>query len=163
MRSARLLQPVLSGFVAGFLSTLIFHQGTWAILYWLGIVPADLPPWPLNAIPPLDVPFVISKAFWGGVWGGVFSLLSKRLNGPSYWLAWLLAGAIAPTLVGTFFVPLVKGQKYSAFQPARFVTGCAVNAAWGLGTALILTLFHKWLVVVRFVESAASRTSGTSE
>lgn len=163
MRWARLLHPFLSGLAAGFLSTLIFHQGAWAILYGLSIVPADLPPWPLNPIPPFALPFVISKAFWGGVWGGVLRLVTKRLRGSSYWLTWFAAGAIAPTLVGTFIVPFIKGQQLAAFQPTRFAIGCTVNAAWGLGTALILTLFRKRPVFVRFSESSARSTSDALE
>lgn len=72
------LKLLILGFVAGFLATLIFHQSAWYMLVQAGIIPADRPAWPMDAIPPFGLPSLISKAFWGGLWGAVLALFLAR-------------------------------------------------------------------------------------
>ena len=69
-----LLKLLLLGFVAGFVATLLFHQSLWYLFNQLGVIPPDRPAWPVDALPPLGVPSVISKAFWGGLWGAGLAL-----------------------------------------------------------------------------------------
>ena len=57
----------LKAFIAGFASTLVFHQGLLWLLYTAGFSPRA--PWNMAPVPPLNAPAVISLAFWGGVWG----------------------------------------------------------------------------------------------
>jgi len=59
----------LKAFIAGFVSTLVFHQGVLWLLYTGGFSPRA--PWNMTPVPPLNAPAVISLAFWGGVWGVV--------------------------------------------------------------------------------------------
>jgi hypothetical protein len=75
-----LSKSLVLGFIAGFLATLIFHQGLWYLLYGIHFIPADLPAWPLDPIPPF-APSVISKSFWGGVWGAALAPLLDRYRG----------------------------------------------------------------------------------
>lgn len=131
---------LLLGFIAGFLATLVFHQSAWYALVQAGVIPADRPAWPMETIPPLGIPSVISKAFWGGLWGAVLATLLARIQGGAYWLAWLVAGALAPTLVAIYVVPLVKGLQVGELWP-RIAIGATVNGAWGLGTGVFLALF----------------------
>ena len=56
----------LKAFIAGFASTLVFHQGVLLLLYAGGFSPRA--PWNMTPVPPLNAPAVISLAFWGGVW-----------------------------------------------------------------------------------------------
>ena len=52
---------------------------------------------------------MLSAAFWGGLWGIVFALLRPQFGaGGRYWIAALLFGAIAPTLVMTYWNPVVR-------------------------------------------------------
>jgi len=134
------IKLLLLGFTAGFLATLIFHQGLWFIFNQTGVIPPSRPAWPMDPIPPFDVPSVLSKAFWGGLWGLVLVLILGHLEGASYWIAWILVGAVALTAVAFFIVPLLKGQPMQAMGP-RFLIGLSVNGAWGFGTALLLRLF----------------------
>lgn len=131
---------LLLGFIAGFLATLVFHQSAWYALVQAGVIPADRPAWPMETVPPLGVPSVISKAFWGGLWGAVLATLLARIQGSAYWLTWLVAGALAPTLVAIYVVPLVKGLQVGELWP-RIAIGATVNGAWGLGTGVFLALF----------------------
>ncbi|MGH6734596.1 MAG: hypothetical protein ACRECX_00740 [Methyloceanibacter sp.] len=134
------LKLLIFGFAAGFLATLIFHQGLWYVFNLTGVIPPDRPAWPVDPIPPWGVPSVLSKAFWGGVWGLALTPVLAHLSGASYWAAWILVGAIALTLVAFFVVPPLKGEPMQAMGP-RFLIGLAANGAWGFGTALLLQVF----------------------
>lgn len=132
---------VVLGFVAGFVAVLVFHQATIGILYVLGVIGA--PPYPLAPVPPFGVPSVINQAFWGGVWGIVFALVERRFpRGGGYWLAALLFGALAPTLVLWFVVAPLKGLPAGPPLSARILIGPIVNGAWGIGTALGLRVLR---------------------
>ena len=132
-----LLKTLLLGFIAGFLAVLIFHQSLWYVLNLVGLIPPDRPAWPLDPIPPYGVPSVISKAFWGGVWGAALASVLQNLRGLSYWAGWILVGSVALTLVAFFVVPPIKGEPIPELWP-RFLAALLVNAAWGFGTALLL-------------------------
>ena len=134
------LKLLLLGFIAGALATFLFHQTAWYLLNQAGIIPPDRPAWPMTAIPPLGVPAILSKMFWGGLWGAGLALLMARIEGVGYWLAWIVVGAIAPSLVAMYVVPVIKGMPVSEFWPRAGVAG-TVNAAWGLGTAIFLLVF----------------------
>jgi hypothetical protein len=124
-------------FIAAFLATLIFHQGMFAVLHGIGMVPAA--PYKMAPSWPFGVPSVISLALWGGLWGFVFSWAETKFpRGAGYWIAALLFGAIFPTLVAWFVVFPLKGLPAAAgFVPARMLVGLLVNGAWGLGTAIL--------------------------
>ena len=127
-------------FVAGVLSTLIFHQGFLAILHAAGAYPR--PAYVMTPTPPLGVPQVLSIAFWGGVWAMLLlPLLSRWDAGWPYWVAWMVAGAVGPTLVALFVVLPLKGKPMAGGGDPRLIVGALlVNAVWGLGTALLLRL-----------------------
>jgi hypothetical protein len=133
------IKLLLLGFAAGFVATLIFHQGLWWIFNQVGIIPLSRGAWPVDAIPPFGVPSVLSKAFWGGIWGMALTPVLAHLSGANYWIAWVAVGAVALTAVAFFVVPVLKGDPMQAMGP-RFLIGLAVNGAWGFGTALILQI-----------------------
>ena len=101
------------GFVGGALAVLIFHQSLWFLFNHIGLIPPERPAWPLDPIPPFGVPSVISKAFWGGVWGAVLAPLLSRWRGGAYWAGWIIVAAIALPLVAFFVVPPIKGRARS--------------------------------------------------
>ena len=123
------------GFVGGALAVLIFHQSLWFLFNHFGLLPPDRPAWPLDPIPPFGVPSVISKAFWGGVWGAVLAPLLSRLRGGAYWAGWIIIAAIALPLVAFFVVPPIKGEPVPELWP-RFLVSMVLNGSWGFGTAL---------------------------
>jgi hypothetical protein len=131
----------LSGFVAGFLATLVFHQLTLALLWGAGMAPFG--PFQMTPTQPFGVPAVLSLAFWGGVWGIAYALFDRRFpRGGGYWATAFLFGAILPSLVALLVVLPLKGKPLGGgWQPGLLVTVLLVNGAWGIGTGLIL----KWL------------------
>ena len=131
-------RAVVIGFIAGFIAVLVFHQPVLAALNSSGFVEAGT--YSMRATKPFGVPQVLSLAFWGGVWGILFSLAQTRFpRGPAYWLVSFLFGAVLPTLVAWFIVAALKGQPLAAgWNSHRMITGLLINGAWGIGTALFL-------------------------
>ena len=129
----------LNAFIAGFISTLIFHQGTVALLYAYKLWPK--PPFPMAATAPFKLPAVISLAFWGGLWGIVLWLAIRGVPDLRYWTLAVLLGAFAPTAVALFVVAPLKGQPVAAGWDPKIITAAlAMNGVWGLGVALHLRL-----------------------
>src|SRR5260370_35718622 len=91
----------LKAFLAGFLSTLVFHQGMLAILHAAGATPRK--PYAMDPTSPLRVPAVISLAFWGGVWGILLWLgLARRQWAAGYWLLEAVVGATSASTFASF-------------------------------------------------------------
>jgi hypothetical protein len=135
------MSPVnaLKAWIAGFLATLLFHQtALWLLLQATGM---QRPVWSMTPVPPLGIPQVVSLAFWGGVWGiALLALLRGRRGGARYGLA-TLYGALLPSIIAMLVVFPLKGQ---GFEPAGnlqfWIAALLLNGAWGLGTALFLSL-----------------------
>jgi hypothetical protein len=132
----------LKAFLAGFLSTLIFHQGMLSILHASGATTRG--PYSMDATKPFHVPAVISLAFWGGVWGILLWLAIRGSAGTAaYWILAFVIGSIAPTLVALLVVFPLKGQPIGGgWDPKILVGALLLNGAWGIGVALFLKLFR---------------------
>ncbi|TVP43854.1 MAG: hypothetical protein EA350_12940 [Gemmatimonadales bacterium] len=135
---------ILLGFLAGFVAVLVCHQGMLAILVGLGVSPRTV--FPYGATEPFGVPQIWSSAFWGGIWGMLFAGVEQSFpRGPMYWITWLLGGAFLVAGVAFFVVAPLQGNPVAAGgDPAAIVTGMMVNAAWGLGTAILLLSLDAW-------------------
>ena len=132
------------GFVAGCLSVVTLFFATWAAMRAGGMIPPDAPPvWSMAGVAPFGVPRAINLAFWGGVWGLVLNLIFGQLRGASYWLAWIVAGAIAVAGVAIFVVPTIKGLPLPNLTQQRFINSGLINGMFGLGAALWLRLLGR--------------------
>ncbi|MEH1803782.1 hypothetical protein [Nostoc sp.] len=131
------------GFIAGFVSVLLFHQGVLALLHAVNFTPRA--PYSTASTQPLGIPQIWSNAFWGGIWGLIWVVIAPRFrHNKNYWLGALVFGAIAPTLVAWFVVAPLKGQPIAGgWKLVGIVTGLLVNGAWGVGTAGLLRLFSR--------------------
>jgi hypothetical protein len=129
--------PWTRAFFAGFLSTLVFHQGVLTLFWLSGAIPRV--PYDLTPVPPLGLPAVISLAFWGGVWGAAIWPLLAHARGRAYWLRALAIGAIGPSAVALLIVFPLKHMPLAGGGDPRIIVGALVlNGAWGLGVALFL-------------------------
>lgn len=131
------MQRALLSFLAGFLATLVFHQPVLWLLHQMHVTPGV--PYVMTAVPPFGVPKVISLAFWGGVWGIAMIYAIARARGAAYWLVAAVFGAVLPTLVGNLVIAPLRGKPMGS--GSAILIGFAVNAAWGLGTALFYRMF----------------------
>lgn len=133
---------ILKSFVAGFVSTLVFHQGVLALFYAAGAFPRA--PFNMTPVPPLGVPAVVSLAFWGGVWGIALWWLVRRASGARQWLLALAIGAIGPTAVALLVVMPLKGMPVAGGGDPKLIVGALIlNGAWGLGVAFLMRLMRR--------------------
>jgi len=140
--SPRLQARPFQGFFAGFLSTLVFHQLTLALLWTFKLAPFG--PFNMTPVGPFGIPAVLSLAFWGGIWGIVYTLVDRRFpSGMAYWVYAFLFGAIFPTLVALLVVLPLKGRPLGGgWHRDLLITAFLINGAWGLGTGLLLKLMR---------------------
>ena len=131
---------IVSLFIAGFISVLVFQMGAIAILHALGLVPFQ--PFGYAPTKPMNVPQIWSFAFWGGLWGIVFGAVERRFpEGAMYYVACFLFGAIAPVLVLWFIVFPLKGQPMAAgWDVSRMIMQIIFHGCFGLGLGVLL----KW-------------------
>jgi hypothetical protein len=128
----------VKAFAAGFISTLIFHQGLLGLLFLAGVA-YPRAPFDLEPVGPLGVPSVISLAFWAGVWGVALWPLLRTRRGAAFWAGSVLLGAVGPSLVGWFVVMPLHGQPPAAGGNPNVIVGALLlNAAWGLGYGLLM-------------------------
>lgn len=128
----------IKAFAAGFLSTLIFHQGLVGLLYLTGITPN--PPYKMAPTMPLGVPSVISTAFFGGLWGILIWRLVANDTGKKLWLKSIVLGAIGPTAVAFLVVFPLKGLSVPL---AMLPFGLILNGAWGAGNSLFMKMMAR--------------------
>ena len=132
----------LKAFIAGFVSTLVFHQSVLWLLYAGGFSPRA--PWNMTPVPPLHAPAVISLAFWGGLWGIVLWALIGASSGSAYWIKAVVIGALGPSLVAWFVVMTIKGLGAAGgWDPKIIVGALLLNGAWGIGTALLIGMLSR--------------------
>lgn len=132
---------IVKWFIAGFIATLIFHQGLLGLLYLAGISPRA--PFNLAATAPLGIPQVLSLAFWGGVWAVALAPLLAKLRASRWWLGWIVAGAIGPSAVALFIVFPLKGMAMAGgWDPKLIIGALLLNGAWGSGCAVMLRLMR---------------------
>ena len=137
----KLIMPIrwLQAFIAGFVSTMAFHQGLLALLHRLGISPRAA--FDMTPVPPLGMPSVISLAFWGGLWGIALWALIRNQSGFAF-LAWaVVLGAVLPSIVALFVVFPLKGLPMGGgYDPKLILGALLLNGAWGLGVAWLMRL-----------------------
>lgn len=128
-----------NAFIAGFISTLLFHQGLLSALHKVN--PEAPAPYNLTSTEPFGIPAVISLAFWGGVWGVAIWQFMKNSAGAAYWMRAILLGAIGPSALALFVVMPLKDMGVAmGWNPQVIVGALILNAAWGLGLGIFMKL-----------------------
>jgi hypothetical protein len=145
MNNLKLPKLIFIGFVAGFLATVIFHQGFLEILAQLNMIPFK--PYNITPTHPFGVPSFISLSFWGGIWGILGILIFKKyLNKKRFWIFFAIFGGIFPPLIYCLIVMPAKDiDPTTILQPARLTLMFVVNFIWGFGTALFSRVLLKIL------------------
>jgi hypothetical protein len=128
-------------FVAGFVSTFVFHQGLLTLFYLAAVVPRA--PHDFGAVPPLAIPAVISLAFWGGAWGVAIWPFLKNVDGSAYWVRALIISAMASGSVTLFIVSPLKGMPMAGGWSTKVIVSTLfLNGTWGLGMAILMRLMR---------------------
>jgi hypothetical protein len=131
---------LLIGFLAGFLSHLIFQGALGAGLYAANLVPTL--PWSLEPLPPLGVPRSLSLGFWAGLWGIAYALLEPWLTARlARWSGGLVFGLAGPLLAFWFVVLPIKGLGVGGgFHLSVVPIHIAFHAVFGIGVAVMFWL-----------------------
>jgi len=127
----------LLAFLAGFVATLVCHQPMLWLLKLAGLTLRA--PYIMKPVPPFGVPGVISLAFWGGVWGII--MIAALGKTKMFYLVCTIFGAILPTLVAAFVIAPLRHVPITGNPGKLLLVGLLVNAAWGLGTAVLYRAF----------------------
>ncbi|TWT10672.1 hypothetical protein [Reyranella sp. CPCC 100927] len=136
------------GFLAGFLSHLIFQGGFGGILYAAHLLPTL--PWSLASVPPLGVPKSLSLGFWAGLWGLLYAVLERRLTVlHAWWSGGLVFGVALPLVAYWFIVLPLKGAGIGGgFHLAMVPIEVGFHAVFGIGVAILfrfgLALVRRW-------------------
>jgi hypothetical protein len=134
------MRTVVTGFIAGFVGVLVFHQFGFFIANELGLL--KVPLYNMRGVPPWGVPAILSSAFWGGLWGVVAAFVVPRLPGAlAGALGWILFAGIVVTLVNWFVVLPIKGAPVGGgFRMPGVMVVPLVYGFWGFGMWLIAGL-----------------------
>lgn len=133
---------LLTAFIAGALSVLIFHQGAFALMNLAGLPHHAI--YSTQATKPFGLPAIWSITLWGGVWGLVFAAIFRSLWGISLVVAGIIFGALVVSAFAWFVVAPLKGQPLAGGAvPMNMLVAMLVNGAWGFGTGLGLALFGR--------------------
>src|ERR1700730_18389408 len=128
----------LSWFAAGIISALAFEMAAWSIMYALGMTANA--PFSYNPTKRFGVSQILSFTFLGVVWGLVCGWVERWFpEGPMYYAAAFLFGAIAPVLVLWFIVFPLKGAPVAAgWDVTRMIMQVIFHGCFGLGVGVLL-------------------------
>ena len=131
------------GFVAGFLSVLVFSSGAIALYHAAG-APVPFAPWSMAPLPPFGVPQTLSAAFFGGLWGAAYGAAEPWLTARLGWLAGGLVFGALPLLALWFVVFPLKGIPVGGgFTAYGLQQGIVLHAAFGLGLAIFYRIARR--------------------
>ena len=95
------------------------------------------PPFPIDGVPPLGVPRILSLCFWGGVWGALFGAVWRGPRSSNWWAGIVLG--VAAALTGLFVVAAIKGLPIGGgWVLNNWIKSLLINGTWGLGVGLLL-------------------------
>lgn len=141
--SATSAKRLAIGFVAGFISVLVFSSGAIA-LYQAAGFPVPFPAWTMAPVPPFGVPQTLSAAFFGGLWGVAYAAVEPRLTARLGWLVGGIAFGALPLLVLWFVVFPLKGIPVGGgFTAYGVQQGIVLHAAFGLGLAIFFRIVRR--------------------
>jgi hypothetical protein len=131
---------ILLGFAAGIVATIVIQQFLAWALHVVGLTGQNaFSMWPTL---PLGVPSLVSRAFWGGVFGIALAWFGVRYVLGLHWLvATTLFTAAVRTVVDWFIAPMFYGQIWAGASADRLVIPLVLNVVWALGAAVLLAAF----------------------
>lgn len=140
----KLFKLILIGFIAGFLATVIFHQGLLELFFRLGIISFNKA-YSIKPTYPFGIPAFISSSFWGGIWGiiGLFVFRNYITKKRFFLLFSIFDGIFPPLIYCVVVVPVKHIDPSTIFYPKRLLLMFIINFIFGFGTALIIKILYK--------------------
>ena len=129
------LKSLVLGFVAGAIAVVTAHEIVNYILHYFDIFPRV--PWSMTPAAMTGVPQIVSDAFWGGLWGVLFVLISDKIPGGNLTVKGLIFGILGPAILGVFIlVPLITGRFPLFFDFDLQLLGSVLLILAGFGAAM---------------------------
>jgi len=132
------------GFIAGTIAVVTVQEIIDYALYAAGVFPRA--PWSSEPAAMTGVPQFVSDAFWGGLWGVLFALLSDKLPGGSLTVKGLIFGIVGPAILGVFIlVPLITGRfpLFFGFDPKMLASVLLILAGFGAAMGWLYGFFEE--------------------
>lgn len=134
----------IKAFVAGLIAMLGFNQGLLWLLDRAAI--ANTTSWSTQSLLGTGIPVVAWLALWGALWGLVIWSLVRRAEAAGYYVGAIILGAVLLTGVAVAVTPwlgsAVFGVSLVGYAMNAIGVVLAANAAYGLGFAALMRLFH---------------------
>jgi hypothetical protein len=112
---------IIVGFIAAALSVLIVHEGIIYLLGQVGLINLNrLAVWSMQPVSPWNVPEIVNRMFWGGLWGALFALVYPWIPGRASWLKGLIYGLGIVVVSNWILLPLIRGRFFQVGDPALF-------------------------------------------
>lgn len=132
------MRPIPLAFLAGFLATIIFHQG--AIWLLTRVVPFPFTPWNF-ALNDYGLPRVVALSIWAGVWAIPLCLLIRLRPALPAMMTGAVLGSLIPSIWAWTVIAGMRGAPLFAGGNARvIITVLFVNAVWGAATVWLFSL-----------------------
>ncbi len=138
------LKKLAFGFIAGAIAVVTVHEIIDYVLYAAGIFPRV--PWSSAPAAVTGVPQFVSDAFWGGLWGILFVLLSDKIPGGNLTVKGLIFGIVGPAILGVFIlVPLITGRfpPFFDFDPKMLLSVLLILAGFGAGLGWLYSVLEE--------------------
>ena len=154
---------IVAGFLAGALAVLVFHQPMGILLAKAGMLP-NYTPYNMAAhaaAQPAVAAFfkslgfagwtiIFNQAFWGAMWGVLYSLINGVLPGRNVIAKGLLYGLLVVIVSNWILLPYIQTMRgfpnqvyFAGFVPQRMLIGLLLQLAFGLGVAIFYRMLRR--------------------
>lgn len=134
----------IKAFIAGLIAVLIFNQGALWLIDRAAL--ANTMSWDTQSLFGTGIPVIAWLALWGALWGLVIWSLVRRAEAAGYYVGAIILGAVLLTAVAVAITPWVGsavfGVSLVGYSMNAIGVVLAANAAYGLGFAILMRLFH---------------------
>lgn len=138
------MRAFIKAFIAGLIAMLVFNQGLLGLLEQAEV--ANTTYWSTRDLFVAGVPVLAWLALWGALWGLVIWWLVRSTEAAGYYVSTIILGAVLLTGVSLIITPwldsAVFGVPLASYTMDTIVVVLGANAAYGLGFAILMRLFH---------------------
>jgi riboflavin transporter FmnP len=138
------MRALFKAFFAGLIAMFVCNQGLLWILDRLDFAETNF--WNMDDPFGMGVSVLGWLCIWGALWGLVLWLLIRNAEAAGYYIGALILAAVLMTAVALAIAPWLGVPLFGVSLPSLAVDAVVAlviaNAAYGLGFAILMRLFH---------------------